>query len=166
MRRVHWLALAVAAGGLIDTLPVNAAAPAADIAADSELILSEHVEWGAYRDYSVSIRLHKKKATLVAVKDGHRTAVKLPYSQTMELWTSLQRSEMETLPNAQAGLEYPDQADFNVEYRVKGESGGFKAYAVDFLEDARYRDIVREIQNLADSHVKLAAKKKKNKKGR
>jgi hypothetical protein len=150
----HVLAAAAVALGLLVVRPAAADFVAADLAADSELVLRERVDWGTYHDYTVRIRIQGRRATLFAEKDGVRTTAVLPLRAVLSLWSQVQAQGIDRLASATPDRMFPDQSSFRVEYRVRGRRGGFSAYAVDSLSDARYRSIVRNVLRLADAHAR------------
>lgn len=146
----------VAAGAfaLLEGRSAAAGFAARDIAADSELVLHERVDWGTYHDYTVRIRTRGRSVTLVADKDGVRRTARVPLASALELWSGLQGHDLASLASLQPARLIPDQSSFRVDYRVRGQRGGFSAYGVDSLSDRRYRSIVRDILALADAHAR------------
>jgi len=149
------VALAAAAAFALFEGPSAAAGFAAkDIVADSELVLHERVDWGTYREYTVRMRIRGQSVILVTNKDGVRRTARVPLASALRLWSGLQGYGLARLTDVAPARLFPDQSSFRVVYRVRGEHGGFSVYGVDSLPDRRYRSVVRDILDLAESHTR------------
>lgn len=150
MLRIVSVATAMLVSIALAALPVRAAISEAGISADSEIELLEKTTFGIYQQYQVRIATRDGTARIEASKDNAQVAMPIASPDVLHLWKQVLRSGLEFLDDStETGLP-PDQSFFTIRYRVGAETRTFTVYAVDWLKDGRYREIVNAILDLAD----------------
>jgi hypothetical protein len=123
-----------------------------DLSRDSEIVLLEQAESGAYQRYTITINIHEGKTVLATDKDGVKANFEVNSDEGLALWHHLLKSGLENLADASSSTALPDESAFTVNFRVGQTVGGFSAAGVDTLPDRRYRTIVRAILALGDKY--------------
>jgi hypothetical protein len=132
--------------------PVSAQIMDADVTVDSELQLQERADAGEYQRYSITIKTVAGNTVLTTDKDGVGASHEVPGGAGLALWRELLANGLQSLGSSTPPAAAPDQSRFTVKYRAGPTSGEFTAYAVDSLDDVRYRAIVRAVLAFADKH--------------
>lgn len=120
-----------------------------DISADSEIVLSESN--GAR--YTLRVRSVDSSTVISVERGGDTTEVAIPHEACESLWNYCLDRDATRLEDARANPLPPDQSTFTLTFRVGTTAHSFSAVGVDFLEDRRYREIIREILDTCNRYL-------------
>lgn len=120
-----------------------------DISADSEIVLSETGGAG----YTIRVTSLDSSAKISLEQKGDTTEASMPHEVCESLWNYCLDRDAARLEDAKANPLPPDQSSFTLTFRVGTTTHSFRAVGVDFLEDRRYREIIRRILDTCDRYL-------------
>lgn len=120
-----------------------------DVSEDSEIVLTESGPAG----YTLRLRSVDSTTTISLERGGETTTVTMPHDECLSLWNFCLERDAGRLEDASAHPLPPDQSEFTLTFRIGTSSHSFSAVAVDFLEDQRYREIIRSILDTCARYV-------------
>ncbi len=142
----------VASLGLIGLIGVAVAFGAqldGDISDDSEIILSESNGAG----YTIRVTSVDSSAKISLEQKGDTIEAPMPDEVCESLWNYCLDRDAARLEDAKANPLPPDQSSFTLTFRVGTTTHSFRAVGVDFLEDQRYREIIRKILDTCNRYL-------------
>lgn len=145
-RKVIFVTLGIVAA---TSLSLWGAQLAGDISEDSEIILVEtHASISTFRVTT------KASQTVVSLdRDGEVRSASMPNDECHALWDYCLSSGVDELVDARPEPLPPDLSVFTLTFRIGDRSHTFTVHGVDFLDDTRYRDIVRRILDVCQTYV-------------
>ncbi|MHC4322225.1 MAG: hypothetical protein ACYST3_08120 [Planctomycetota bacterium] len=126
-----------------------------DIATDSEIVLTETTSGGSYQVCTIRISTINNESTLTVDVDGEKNQKTMLVEDCSNLWQYLLERDCGNMPDAPPENLLPDQSVFTIKCRVGSTINSCYAYGVDFLTDARYKEIVREIISVCEKYIPL-----------